>query len=366
MIVLASRRVKKVGPLLTQQLPRKAPRRATITDVAALAGVSPAAVSKVINGRGRISEATADRIRKAADELRWSPSATAVALRRSRSRTVGLVLNRSQGPAEIGATSSVLLEGIESVLGPREYGLLLYVSDRSPESDANVYQLMADRKRADGVILIDSVVGDTRFELMRTLHMPAVLVGTALERDPISNVDADPPGAGIAESVQLLLSLGHKRLAYIGGPSHRVQALLRRRAFEETLRDARLTSVATIATDYSAAAAAEHTSRLLTASEKPTAILYGSDVMAIAGMRTARLHGLNVPDQLSVVGFDGLAIGEWTEPQLTTVQRDPAQRGRAAAAVLLRILGETVDEVYVLERPFLIVRGSTAAPAKLP
>ena len=349
---------------MVDQLPPPRLRRATITDVAALAAVSPAAVSKVFNGKGKISDATAERIRNAAKELQWSPSATAVALRRSRSRTVGLVLNRSNGPVEIGTTSSVLLEGIESVLGPREYGLLFYVSDRSSESDARVYRLMAGAKRADGVILIDPLVGDTRFELMRDLGLPALLLGTPWHDDPIPHIDSDPPGAGIADSVQLLLGLGHRRIAYVGGPSHRVQALVRQRAYEDALADAGLVSVATIATDYSASAAAEHTSRLLARSDRPTAIVYGSDSMAIAGMRTARLHGFTVPQQLSVVGFDGLAIGEWMEPGLTTVQRNPAQRGRAAAATLLRMLGEDVEDDYPLERPYLIVRGSTGpAPA---
>lgn len=103
-------------------------RRATIADVAALAGVSRAAVSKEFNDTGRISEATANRVRDAARELRWTPSATAVALRRARSRTIRLVLTRSTNYFGVGANSSLLLEGIKSVLSSIGYGLLLDVA----------------------------------------------------------------------------------------------------------------------------------------------------------------------------------------------------------------------------------------------
>lgn len=331
----------------------------TITDVAAQAGVSPAAVSKVFNGKGKISVATAERIRTAARELGWSPSASAVALRRSRSTTIGLVLDRSARPPAIGDQRSLLIEGIESVLAPRDYGLLLHLSDHSPAEDERVYRLMADSKRVDGVILIESGLEDIRFALLEELQLPAVLLGTPWKQTSFPHVDADPPAAGIPESVQLLAGLGHRRIAYIGGPEGSAQAQLRRVAYEEAMAVAGLTSVATINAEYSARAGAANTSRVLASADRPTAIMYGSDSMAIAGIKTARLHGMSVPDQLSVVGFEGLAVGEWIDPQLTTVQRNPAQRGRAAAARLLRLLGDESVDVHPLEQPYLIVRGST-------
>ena len=90
---------------------------------------------------------------------------------------------------------------------------------------------------------------------------------------------------------------------------------------------------------------------------QPTAIIYGSDPMAIAGISAARRCGVAVPEQLSVVGFDGLPIGAWIDPTLTTVQRDAVQRGRAVATKLLALLGEEI-EVQQINRPYLVVRGS--------
>jgi len=335
-------------------------RRPTIADVAALAGVSRAAVSKVFNGTGRISAPTAARIHEAAKKLNWTPSTAAVALRRSRSRTVGLVLNRP-GALEIGATSSLLISGLESVLAPAGYGLLLYLIDRTPEDEARAYRAMADERRVDGVILTDSRYGDGRFALMRSLGLPAVLIGTPDEGDPVPHLDSSPPGAGIDDAVSHLVDLGHQRIAYIGGPDDRVQARERRLMFEAAMAAAHLRPIASIATEYSPDHAAERTSALLDGTAaQPTAIIYGSDPMAIAGISAARSRGLTVPADLSVIGFDGLPIGAWIDPTLTTVQRDAVQRGRAVATKLLQILGEQID-VQEISRPYLVVRGSTGA-----
>jgi DNA-binding LacI/PurR family transcriptional regulator len=192
-------------------------KRATIADVAALAGVSRGAVSQVFNGTGNISDQTSQRIREAARKLNWVPSSTAVALRNSFNRTVG--------------------------------------------------------------------------------------------------------------------QLG-------------------------------LTPVASLAGDYSAQSGAEHTEQLLTSPQTPTAIVYGADAMAIGGMAQARTLGVRIPYDLSVVGFDGLSVGQWLDPGLTTVQRDHVERGRAVATLMLRHLGETIDEEVVLRRPYLVYRGSTAPAAE--
>lgn len=336
--------------------------RPTITDVAALAGVSRAAVSKVFNGTGSISEPTAVRIREAARKLNWTPSPAAVALRRSRAQTVGLVLNRGADQLELGVNTEALISGLEFVLSTKEYGLLLYEFDFDSDHEASFYRRLADARRVDGVILVDSTVGDTRFQLMRDIGLSAVLLGTPWREDPIPYLDSVPPGAGVGESVEHLVELGHRRIAYIGGPDARTQALLRREAFDVAMADAGLTPTAVVATDYTPREAARYTEQVLGLAEPPTAIMYGGDMMAIAGMQIARRRGLRLPEDLSITGFDGLSIGEWMEPQLTTVRRDPVQRGRAIAALLLRILGEDVAEDYPLPQQTLVVRRSTARP----
>jgi DNA-binding LacI/PurR family transcriptional regulator len=337
------------------------PRRVTIADVAALAGVSRGAVSMVFNGTGRISEPTAERIRLAAEQLHWHPSATAAALRRSRTQAVGMVIGRP-GDAEPSFGSASLIAGIESVLAPLDYSLLLHLVDPEKESEERrIYEHLAHLGRVDGIIIGDSRVDDRRFDLARSLGLPAVLVGVPSGDDPIPHVENTLPGVGVDEAVDHLIQLGHRRIAYIGGPNDRVQALHRRDMFLTKLAESGLEPVAAISTRYSPNSAAHHTDQLLELAAPPTAILYGSDPMALGGIRAAHRRGVSVPEELSVVGFDDLQLSEWFSPPLTTVHRDVPQRGRAAATLLLRMLGQDLDPLDVGE-PYLVTRDSTTSP----
>ncbi|MFD1715243.1 LacI family DNA-binding transcriptional regulator [Amnibacterium flavum] len=336
--------------------------RPTITDVAALAGVSPGAVSKTFNGTGSISPATGERIREAARKLNWTPSASAVALRRARSQTVGLVLNRQSQSSSLSTTTADLITGLESVFAEHEYSLLLHLFTRDQGEEAALYRRLADSRRVDGVVLTDSTIGDQRYGLMRDLGMPAVLVGTPWGDDPIPHLPTEGDG-GLGAVAEHLLGLGHRRIAYIGGPEDRVQAGIRRQAFQGALGAAGITAHPVVATrSYSADESAELTRTVLDATPRPTAIVYGNDIMAIAGMTIAREAGLRVPEDISIVGYDGSSIARWTQPQLATVQRNVVQRGRVAAAILLRQLGETVEGSFDLAHPHL-VEGRSTGPA---
>ncbi len=341
---------------------RRGSGRPTISDVATLAGVSSAAVSKAFNKTGSVSAATEQRIRDAARKLNWTPSATAKALRTARSQTVGLVLNRQSATSSLSPTSSELITGLESVLTEHEYGLLLHLFTRDQGEEAALYRRLADSRRVDGIILTDSSIGDTRYELMRELGMPAVLVGVPWRDDAIPHLP-DGGDGGLGDVARHLIDLGHRRIAYIGGPEDRVQAGARRAGFVRALEGAGIApSHVLAASSYSPTESAAFTQLVLEASDRPTAIVYGNDAMAIAGMRAARGLGLGVPQDVSIVGYDGSSMSEWSEPQLTTVQRNVVQRGRVAAALLLRQLGVEVDGDFDLALPHLVVRGSTAPP----
>lgn len=339
------------------------PSRTTIADVAALAGVSAGAVSKAFNGTGSISAATEARIRDAARKLNWRPSATAVALRTARSQTVGLVLNRQSRTSVLSPTSSELITGIESLLGEHDYGLLLHLFTRDQDEETALYRRLVDSRRVDGIILTDSSIGDTRYSLMRELQIPTVLVGVPWKGDPIPHLSGDGDSRVMSDVARHLLDLGHRRIGYIGGPEDRVQAGARRAEFERELARAGVVpSPVVAASAYSPVEAAAATSTMLRADNRPTAIVYGNDAMAIAGMRAARIEGLTLPEDLSIVGYDGSSASEWTEPQLTTVQRNVMQRGRAAAAILLRQFGVEVTGNHDPAPPHLVIRASTSAP----
>ncbi|MFE6931380.1 LacI family DNA-binding transcriptional regulator [Streptomyces sp. NPDC057699] len=332
--------------------------RPTIKAVAAAAGVSTAAVSQAVNGTGRISEATRRRVLDAATELGWSPSASATALRRARTRTIALVVRRPTDVLGSDPHFSELITGLEGELAPRGYGLLLHlVADITQESA--LYERLVAEGRIDGAVLTDARADDPRPELLRGLGLPAVLLGSPDAASPVPRVGLGQQGAGIKEAVAHLLELGHRRVAYIAGPAELLHTRLRLHAFEEALAEAGLAPVAVRHSDFTERAAVDVTEELLALPGRPTALVFPNDSMAVCGIGTAQRAGLRVPGDLSVVGYDNLSLGRWVHPRLTTVDQQVQRVGAAAARTLLAGCGEDVPPPVLDGRPRLVVREST-------
>ncbi|WP_446464697.1 LacI family DNA-binding transcriptional regulator [Streptomyces sp. BRA346] len=332
--------------------------RPTIKAVAAVAGVSTAAVSQAFNNKGRLSEATRRRILDAAVDLGWSPSASAAALRSARTRTLALVVRRPTDVLGADPHFSELITGIEGELAPRGYGLLLHlVTDVHEES--TLYERLAAEGRVDGAVLTDARTDDPRPALLTRLGLPAVMLGAPDPDAAVPGVGLGHQGAGVGEAVDHLLGLGHRRIAYVAGPAELQHTRLRRRRFEDGLRTAGHRPFAVLHTDFSEGAAIAATEALLDAADPPTAIVYANDSMAVCGIGTAQRTGLRVPADLSVVGYDNLPIGRWLHPRLTTVDQQVQQVGAAAARLLLARCGEDAGDARLDGRPRLVARDST-------
>ncbi|MFB6769748.1 LacI family DNA-binding transcriptional regulator [Streptomyces sp. NPDC056337] len=333
-------------------------RRPTIKEVAAAAGVSTAAVSQAFNNKGRLSEATRRRILDAALELGWSPNAPAAALRNARTRSLALVVRRPTDVLGSDPHFSELITGIEGELAPRGYGLLLHLVSGHREEYA-LYERLAAEGRVDGAVLTDARDEDARPALLARLGLPAVLLGAPDGAGVVPRVGLRDQGAGIAEAVAHLLALGHRRVAYVSGPPELQHTRVRRAAFEDALRAAGLRPFAVLPTDFSERHAVGATEALLAAGDRPTALVYANDSMAVCGIGTAQRAGLSVPRDVSVVGYDNLPLGSWLHPRLTTVDQQVQRVGAAAARMLLALCGEPVEETGLDGRPRLVVREST-------
>ncbi|GAA1721249.1 LacI family DNA-binding transcriptional regulator [Isoptericola hypogeus] len=333
----------------------------TIEDVARAAGVSKGTVSLVYSGKRPISPATRARVLDAAAELDWVPSSRARALATRRSQTIGLVLARDP---EIIATDSFFarfVAGAESVLATRSMGLLLQVVS-TPEQERDAYRSLA-RGRADAVILTDLLVDDPRPALLADLRLPAVVVGASPDPAPHPRVLSDDRAA-VRDVVDHLVGLGHERIAHVSGPAGYVHGHDRRAAFVDAMAAHGLDPALVVEGDFSAQSGREATARLLDADDRPSAIVYANDVMAIAGLNHAQSRGVRVPDDLAITGFDDIELAAHLTPSLTTVQTDVVSWGRRAAEVLLRHLDGAVPEDAWIAPSRLVVRESTAgAPA---
>ncbi len=335
--------------------PRK---HVTIGDVAARAGVSKSAVSFVFNDRPGVSTSTRKRILRAANELGWQPSARARALSRSRTQAVGLVIRRNPELLSTDPFFPQFVAGVEIGLSTQDYSLVLQVVG-DEQSERAAYQRFARESRVDGVFLTDVRVGDTRPQDAHELGLSTVVVAPE---------GADPGGgvaigmnddAGVRRAVHHLNSLGHRRIAHVTGAPGYVHTAARLRAWQETLVALGLPAGTVVTADFTGASGARATHELLDLPEPPSAIVYGNDLMAIAGISAATDRGIRVPDDLSIVGFDDIPLAAYAVPPLTTVRQNVVAWGTAAAQTLVALVeGKQPPPVHLPPVEF-IVRGST-------
>ena len=251
------------------------------------------------------------------------------------------------------------IAGVELELSQRGYSLVIQVVRDDPPAELAAYRRLAQEGRVDGVFLTDLRRRDPRLPLVEELGLPAIAVGKPAERTAIPIVAIDDR-AGIRQAVEHLLSLGHRRIAFVGGTPGYVHSASRLAAWRKALRAAEVLPGPVIVADFTAAGGAAATLRLLDSPDPPTAVMFASDLMAIAGMSMASQAGMELPRTLSIVGFDDVPLAAHVHPALTTVRQDVVSWGRAAAAALLSSVDERVVSIPMLQPSQLVVRASTA------
>ncbi|GLV79750.1 LacI family transcriptional regulator [Streptomyces hygroscopicus subsp. hygroscopicus] len=334
--------------------------RPTIGDVAALAQVSKATVSFVINDRPGVSPQARQRVLDAIDQLGWQPNAGARALSTKRSQTLGLVMRR---PPELLSTDPFFpqfVAGIETGLAPLGYALVLQVVP-DEETERQAYERLARDGRVDGVFLTDLRTDDPRPALVTELGIDALIVGPPQHGGQVPALGVDD-GSGVRRAVSHLRSLGHRWIGHVCGAAGFVHTEARCDAWRGALADAGLPEIPPVAADFTGAAGARATHQLLDLDRPPTAIVYANDLMAIAGITAATSRGLRVPEDLSVVGFDDIPLADCIAPPLTTVRQDVLTWGRAAAQALVSLTEGGEFQAAELPPVEFVVRASTAPP----
>jgi DNA-binding LacI/PurR family transcriptional regulator len=348
-------------------------QRPTLADVAAAAGVSVSTASLAFSGAGPIAAATRERVRQTATELGYAgPNPLGRQLRRGRSGIVGVVVGDALRRSFRDPVSVQVLDGITSELGPLGLGVLLIPGPLDPTEPA-LDPLLASAAMDVAIMLWGGTLDEAVLDALRRRGIPIVLVEGRHQPDlsVIGIADRD----GIRQATAHLVGLGHTRIAAVTlpfGPDRTsgfadderlgdVQWELTRRRLGG-IRDAGVTPVAIYET---AASLVEHGTEagraLLSLPERPTAIVCHSDLLAGGVVLAARELGLRVPQDVSVVGFDGLDL-PWLLPDvLTTVAQPLAEKGRAAGREAARLLVEGEVPASV-ELPVSLVVGTTTGP----
>ncbi|MEU9734605.1 LacI family DNA-binding transcriptional regulator [Streptomyces sp. NPDC048002] len=334
--------------------------RVTIKDVAAAAGVSKGAVSLAFNHKPGVSEATRERIFAAARDLGWAPNSSARSLSRQAVDTIGLAICR---PARLLGLEPFYMEfisGIESVLAERDCSLLLRLVG-SLEEETQLQERWWRERQIGGSILVDLREDDPRIEPLRRLGLPAVTVGHPSLTGGFPSVWTDDATA-VGEAVRYLAALGHRRIARVGGPSGLGHSAIRTAAVETAMADLGLERGTHVETGFSGEEGARATRSLLLSAERPTAIVYDNDIMAVAGLGVATEMGVSVPDELSLLAWDDSQLCRLTHPTLSAMSHDVHSFGAQVTRVLFDVIAGQEPLSQPVATPQLVPRGSTAPP----
>jgi len=335
-------------------------KRATLNDIARQLGVSRAAVSFALNDRPGVSQELRDKVRAVASELHYRPNSAALALNGARVDVIGLALNRPARTIGTEAFFPELIAGLQAGLSETHTGLqTLMVTSLEEELDA--YRAWHSTGRVDGVILIDPRRDDARTTLLDELGLAAVQIGSHPSTRPaVPSVWIDDHAVATALFTELF-ALGHRRIAHVMGPLDFEHTELRRRALHECSARFGSETPLSVETDYSADQATVATQELLRRPERPTALVYDNDVMALAGLRVAQEEGVAVPGDVSIASFDDSIAMRLVRPSITALTRDTYALGALAARTLTQLItsDQPVPSVPA-EPPVLSVRESTA------
>ncbi|MFG2824824.1 LacI family DNA-binding transcriptional regulator [Kitasatospora sp. NPDC048365] len=336
--------------------------RPTIADIARRAGVSKGAVSFALNGRPGVSEATKERILQVAEEMNWRPHSAARALGGARADAVGLVIARPARTIGVEPFFNQLLSGIQGVLSAASVALqLMVVEDTAAEIE--VYRRWASEHRVDAFVLVDLQVRDPRLAVLDELGVPAVMLGGPGKGAGPRRIWADDREAMLS-IIDYLAAIGHRRIAHLAGLPHFQHTQRRIRALRDAARRLGLEEAVSVPTDFSDAEGAAATRALLSRPRRPTAIVYDSDVMAVAGLGVAGEMGVAVPGELSLVSFDDSVLARIVHPPLTALRRDTFALGEQVARSVLEAIEGTGPEADLqMPTPRLTVRESTSPPA---
>ncbi|AEW98913.1 LacI family DNA-binding transcriptional regulator [Streptantibioticus cattleyicolor] len=338
--------------------------RPTIGDIAARSGVSKGAVSFALNGRPGVSDSTRARILRVAEQMGWRPHSAARALGGAKAGMVGLVSARPARTLGVEPFYAQLISGLQAGLSGHGVGLQLLIVE-SIEAEIETYRRWHSEHHVDGVVLFDLRARDPRVAELERSGLPCIVLGGPGKHGSLPNVWADDRAA-MLRIVEYLAALGHRRIAHVAGLPDFWHTQRRTRALRDAARRLGLTDATSSPTDFSDAEGATVTRTLLSRRPRPTAIVYDSDIMAVAGLGVAIEMGLSVPGDLSIVAFDDSVLARLMHPSLTALTRDTFALGELlAAAVLEAVAGGPAQRSVQAPTPELVARESTAPPREV-
>lgn len=329
--------------------------RATIVDVANRAGVSKSLVSLVMRNSPSVSDERRARVLKAAQELEYRPNAMARSLVRQRTYVIGVVISDFGNPffAEVAG-------GIEEAALAADYRALFNSGDRDPAREGQALDTLL-QLRTDGIVLTGPAIEEQL--VRRVAKETPVVVATRGSRSRFFDSVVADDVAGARLAVEHLISLGHRRISHLTG-GEGAGASNRRLGYESVMREVGLRPVL-VEGDYTEQTALDVAATIFDGKSMPTAVFAPNDFAAIGLLQALDDRGLNVPDDVSVVGYDDTWLAGLARIGLTTVHQDPRGIGSTAVSLLLeRLDGDRTSARHVVRKPELTIRSTTGPVRK--
>lgn len=338
-------------------------RRASLKNVAELAGVSIATASRVLNNTGYISEDTRMRVQGAAERLNYQPNLQAKGLRRGSSHTIGLLI-----PNLLNAYYTTLADAISQHLVDLGYQLLLSSTRDDPEIEQDMLKELVGHD-VDGLIWIPCATPPRLLEYLVSQRTPTVALVRRVSGDALDTIVFED-FQGSKAAVNHLLQLGHRRIAYIGGDTKYSSNLERLQGYHSAMSDAgmqvdeTLVKIGAVRNTWGSLAANE----LLMLAQPPTAIFTGSNAIMPGVMKTLRHQHISIPEEMSLICFDDLDWFSYSNPPISAVATSHERLAEAAIDLLLQRMNELPEAerspVFMKINFDLVVRFSTAPPGQ--
>ncbi len=340
-------------------------RRPTLRDVAREAELSVTQASRALNGHSDVASATRRRAMAAAARLGYTPNLEARRLKvpGTGANSIGMVI-AERGPRFSDPFFGDLLSAIVDEAERHGFGLQLSTAPTG-EDPTSAYERALRHGRVDGFVVTRLRIDDDRVRYLHANDVPFVTFGRLPNDDGFPFVDEHDEA--LRPAVDLLVDLGHRRIACITEPGHFAKAVCRRRSFDAAMaaRSIPVAEEQVVEGGFREESGYDAAMELLTRPDRPTAIVAFNDLLAIGALRAARELGVEVPTRLSVIGFDDIDAARLVTPALTTLRQPTADVGRLLVRRLLTALGRSTGhgaDDSPLVSPQLVVRRSTGAP----
>lgn len=330
----------------------------TIKDVAELVGVSVTTVSRALNGYSDVREDTRRKVKQAAESLNYRPSAVAQSLVMKRTKTVGLLISEMMSDKSAHHFTFEVLRGLHDALAKHGYDLI-FANTTTAKQRLLSYLDFCTQRRFDGVIVMGIRLDDPYVHEVTESPLPSIVIDIPLLSKHCGYVMTDNIH-GCELAIQHLASRGHRTIGFVNGHKEAEVSRHRLRGYKAALEKFGLPSDSSLIYegDFTVESGTEGIKTLLSANPEMTAVFFASDLMAIGGLRWAKEQGIEVPDEISIVGFDNIELAEFVSPSLTTIHQRRYEMGITAANSLVAMLDGEIPEGRILP-PDIVVRGTT-------